>query len=50
MLKKVAQVTLDDLKRVGEKYVVDFFDTNKVRCSVCCHPSKVEEIRNGLKQ
>lgn len=50
MLKKVSQVNLEDLKRVGDKYLGDFFDANKVRCSVCCHPSKVEEVRNGLKQ
>ncbi|XP_029633499.1 uncharacterized protein C05D11.1 [Octopus sinensis] len=50
LLGKVAQVSIADLKRVGPKYIPNLFDPAKNRCSVCCHPSKVEEVCNGLNQ
>lgn len=50
LISKTAQVTKDDLKRVGNKYLKCLFDeTTAKRSVICCHPSKVEEIRIGFK-
>lgn len=49
-MEKIAKVTTDDLKRVGPKYLAPLFDASLVRVSVCCHPTKVEEICNQFKE
>lgn len=49
-MEKIAKVTTDDLKRVGPKYLAPLFDPSLVRVSVCCHPTKVEEICNQFKE
>jgi len=48
-LKRVDAVTLEDLNRVGPKYVSALFDGDKSRTSLVCHPSKVEEVVAGFK-
>ncbi|KAK3733082.1 hypothetical protein QZH41_008418 [Actinostola sp. cb2023] len=49
LLDGVSNVTMEDLERVGQKYIAPLFDPLTSRCAVCCNPSKVEEIREGLK-
>lgn len=49
-LQKVAKVTISDLQRVGSKYMAPLFDASKIKTSVCCHPSKVEEVAAGFKE
>jgi len=48
-LKRVDKVTIEDLERVGPKYISALFDGSKSRTSVVCHPSKVEEVVAGFK-
>lgn len=48
LLERVSKVTINDLDRVGQKYIAPLFDPLTSRCAVCCHPSKVGEIREGL--
>ncbi|KAI1290107.1 hypothetical protein HDE_08397 [Halotydeus destructor] len=50
LVEKVMQVTIEDMKRVAPIYLRPLFDVSKSRCSVCCHPSKVEEVTNGFKE
>ena len=45
LLDKISQVTLADLLRVGREYVAPLFDPARSSFAVCCHPSKVDEIR-----
>ena len=45
LLGKISQVTLADLIRVGRGYVAPLFDPARSSFAVCCHPSKVDEIR-----
>ncbi|XP_071830473.1 uncharacterized protein C05D11.1-like [Apostichopus japonicus] len=49
LLTMVSKVTIDDLLRVGEKYIRPLIDPSKARCAVCCQPSKVKEITEGFK-
>jgi Zn-dependent M16 (insulinase) family peptidase len=48
LIKKVAQVTKDDLRRVGAQYLKPLFEDKERRMSVCCNTSKVEEVAEGL--
>ena len=50
LIKKVSQVTLDDLKRVGDKYFRPLFDPKHSKCAVCCHPTKVDENVKEFKE
>ena len=36
--------------RVGQKYVAPLFDPAQSSCAICCHPSKVEEIRGEFNR
>lgn len=45
LLKRIPQVSLEDLMKVGHKYIAPLFDPAQSSCAICCHPSKVEEIR-----
>ncbi|XP_048587317.1 uncharacterized protein C05D11.1 isoform X1 [Nematostella vectensis] len=49
LLNKVSQVTMSDLERVGQRYLAPLFDPVTSWCAVCCNPSKVDEIKQGLK-
>lgn len=46
----IAKVTVEDLSRVGPKYVKSLFDATKSRTCIVCHPSKVEEMKSGFKE
>ena len=48
-LDKIMAVTGRDLARVGEKYMSALFDEGRTRTVVACHPSKIDEIREGFK-
>ena len=50
MLEKVANVTIDDMKRVGKQYVAAMFDSSQSRTVVCCNPSKVSELTKEFKE
>ena len=49
-VKKVSEVTLEDVTRVGEKYLGSLFDQNVSRSATCVHPSKVEEVVTEFKK
>ena len=36
--------------RVGHKYIAPLFDPAQSSCAICCHPSKVEEIREEFNR
>lgn len=44
MIKKIAKVTIDDIKQVGPKYLKPLFHDPERRHVICCNPSKVAEI------
>lgn len=49
LLKKISAVTVSDLKRVGDKYIMPIFKSNQIRRAVCCNPSKVDEVVASFK-
>ncbi|XP_022082849.1 uncharacterized protein C05D11.1-like [Acanthaster planci] len=49
LLSHITMVTVEDLMRVGERYMQPLFDSGKSRCAVCCQPSKLDEIKEGFK-
>ncbi|KAK3592274.1 hypothetical protein CHS0354_037563 [Potamilus streckersoni] len=50
LLQKITKVSIADLQRVGEKYMAPLFDVSQIRCALCCHPSKVEEITGDFRK
>ncbi|CAH1183590.1 unnamed protein product [Phaedon cochleariae] len=50
LLELIDKVTVDDLNRVGEKYIAQLFDSNQVKTAVVTDPSKMDEIAAGLKK
>ena len=49
LIKRVASVTKDDLRRVGPIYLKPLFADEQRRTVVCCHPSKMEDAIKGLE-
>ncbi|XP_041369326.1 uncharacterized protein C05D11.1-like [Gigantopelta aegis] len=50
LLKKVANVTLADLKRVGSQYIAPLFDPSIFRCAAVVNPAKVDETVKEFKE
>lgn len=50
LLEKVNAVKLDDLVRVGKKYLSPLFDPAQSRLAICCHPSKVDDTVHAFKE
>lgn len=44
-LKRLEQVTSDDLRRVLKTYLVNIFDSDKSAIFISCHPSKLDKIQ-----
>ncbi|KAK9870443.1 hypothetical protein WA026_008009 [Henosepilachna vigintioctopunctata] len=50
LLNLLQGVNVDDLNRVGEKYIAPLFDSKNVKTAVVTDPSRAEEICSGLKE
>lgn len=44
-LKRLEQVTPEDLKRVLKNYLINLFDSGKSAVFISCHPSKLDKIQ-----
>ncbi|SMN21882.1 similar to Saccharomyces cerevisiae YOL098C Putative metalloprotease [Maudiozyma saulgeensis] len=49
-LAKLNDVTVEDLKRIMQKYFVNLFDKEKSAVFVSCHPTKTKSINEFLEQ
>lgn len=49
LIKRVACVTKEDLKRVGPIYLKPLFEDDEMRTVVCCHPNKLDEICKAME-
>ena len=43
-------MSLSDLIRVAKTYVAPLFDPAQSSCAICCHPSKVDEIKEEFSR
>ncbi|KAI4464378.1 presequence protease [Holotrichia oblita] len=50
LLCLIEKVTVDDLNRVGDKYIRLMFDSAKTKTAVVCDPSKADEIKTGFSK
>ena len=50
LLKKISNVTIDDLKSVGERYFMKIFDPSVFSSTLCCHPTKIDEILESFNE
>nr|CAH7739234.1 unnamed protein product [Callosobruchus chinensis] len=49
-LELTNKVTVEDLNRVGEKYIAPLFAANNVKTAVVADPAKIDEIASGFKK
>jgi Zn-dependent M16 (insulinase) family peptidase len=49
IIQMIPKVTVEDLQRIGPKYLAPLFDPARSKVAICCHPSKVEEICRELQ-
>ncbi|KAG5670312.1 hypothetical protein PVAND_000588 [Polypedilum vanderplanki] len=50
LVDQIATVSIEDLRRVGEKYFVKMFDPSFSRAVIVCHPDKVESIKSQFEE
>lgn len=50
LLCLIEKVTVDDLNRVGDKYIRLMFDSAQTKTAVVCDPSKADEIKTGFSK
>lgn len=48
LIHRVAAVTLQQMRRAFRLHVTALLDTDLSRCSVICHPSKLDELVSGI--
>lgn len=48
LIQKVNNVGLDDMERIGERYIVPLFDADRSLTAILCDQSNVEEIVDGF--
>jgi len=49
LIKRVVNVTKEDMRRVGLKHLRPLIESEKRLSLVCCHPSKIEDITKGFR-
>jgi len=49
MVKRIQDVTIDDLQRVTTKYLQDLFDPKQCKTIILCNPANVSEIAEAFK-
>jgi len=50
LVKKISEVTLEELPQIGKKYVMSLFDSKCTRTAMVCPPSKLEDIADEFKK
>lgn len=45
LVDQVSEITVKDLRRVGEKYFTKMFKTDEAKVAIVCHPDKAESIK-----
>lgn len=50
MLSLIMNVTIEDLNRVGDKYVKSLFDTSRAITAIVCDTAKADEIKAGFEK
>lgn len=50
MLSQIAKVSVEDLNRVGDKYMKPLFDASKAVTAIICDSAKADEIKAGFEK
>lgn len=50
LIKKISEVTLEDLPLIGKKFVQPLFDPKCTRTAIVCPPSKLDDITEEFKK
>uniref|UniRef100_A0A2S2PA73 Presequence protease, mitochondrial n=1 Tax=Schizaphis graminum TaxID=13262 RepID=A0A2S2PA73_SCHGA len=50
LIKRISEVTLDDLPLIGNKYVMPLFNPTCTRTAMVCPPSKLDDVASEFKK
>lgn len=50
LVKKISEVTLEELPQIGKKYVMSLFDPKCTRMAMVCPPSRLEDVADEFKK
>lgn len=50
MVHHISSVTIDDMNRVGPRYVKQLFNPELSKTTIVCHPSKANEIAETFSE
>lgn len=48
LIHRVATVTMQQMRRAYRLHLTALLDTDHCRCSIICHPSKLDEVVSGI--
>lgn len=50
LVDQIATITVDDLRRVGEKYLKSMFTPGSAKIAIVCHPEKVDAVKTQFEE
>jgi Zn-dependent M16 (insulinase) family peptidase len=50
LVDQIATITIDDLRRVGEKYLKSMFTPGSAKLAIVCHPEKVDAVKGQFEE
>lgn len=50
LVDQIATITVDDLRRVGEKYLTSMFKAGNAKIAIVCHPEKVDSVKAQFEE
>ena len=50
LLEQVATISVEELRRVGEKYFTNMFQPGTSKVVIVCHPDKVESVKKQFEE
>lgn len=50
LVDQISTITVDDLRRVGEKYLKQMFKASTAKIAIVCHPERVDAVKTQFEE